>query len=123
MSNENNKVANWIAPGAEGITTRSGYPVRIYAVETGQTYGVHGAYQHPDGEWLCETWTPEGRYTTIPVEDPRDLMPPKNCRRVYLAMWRHGLVLSGDTDPRTRASPGEIIALKTVTITEGEFDV
>ena len=40
--------------------TRNGREVRIYAVDGGGSFPIHGAVLFPEG-WLEETWTPDGK--------------------------------------------------------------
>jgi hypothetical protein len=59
-------------------TTRDGREVRIYAVDCGGDYPVHGAiYSKEDREWVIQTWTLEGLFdVTNPLPDC-DLIPAK----------------------------------------------
>lgn len=45
-------------PGKE-YATRSGGTARVYSVEGGGRFPVHGAVKH-SGFWLVESWTKEG---------------------------------------------------------------
>ena len=42
--------------------TRSGRDVRIYAVDGGGGYPVHGSYDLKEGNWQPITWTAEGLF-------------------------------------------------------------
>ena len=42
--------------------TRGGRDVRIYAVDGGGGYPVHGSYDHKEGNWQPITWTAEGLF-------------------------------------------------------------
>ncbi len=42
--------------------TRDGCDVRIYAVDGGGRFPVHGAVKLNDGTWRQEEWTPTGSY-------------------------------------------------------------
>ena len=42
--------------------TRDGRDVRIYAVDGGGRFPVHGAVKLNDGTWRQEEWTPTGSY-------------------------------------------------------------
>jgi hypothetical protein len=44
-------------------TTRDGRPVRIYAVDAGGKYPVHGAHRQSSGTWVAEVWTPNGSWS------------------------------------------------------------
>jgi hypothetical protein len=49
--------------------TRSGLPVRIYSVDGGGGYSIHGAYLSDDG-WNIESWDNDGNcYDDIGLDD------------------------------------------------------
>lgn len=49
--------------------TRSGLPVRIYAVDVDGNYSTHGAYLSDDG-WNIESWDNSGNcYDDIEIDD------------------------------------------------------
>lgn len=68
-------------------TTRSGLPVRIYAVDGSGEWPVHGAYCNNDG-WISARWTADGRLI-IGWDGPRshalDLIPKPKTRK--LDVW------------------------------------
>jgi hypothetical protein len=64
--------------------TRSGLPVRIYAVDGGGICPVHGAIKD-DGGWYDDRWRVGGSYTDGGVDDPRDLVIAKSWRA-----WKEG---------------------------------
>jgi hypothetical protein len=45
--------------------TRNGLKVRIYALDGGKPYSVHGAYQATDGGWSLTSWTSGGMYRDL----------------------------------------------------------
>lgn len=53
--------------------TRSGLPVRIYAVDCGGVYCIHGAYFATD-KWLGATWKADGRSVGTSHDSPSDLI-------------------------------------------------
>ncbi len=53
--------------------TRDGRPVRIYCVDGGGNYPVHGAYEQND-RWFMETWTSKGFYGDSDEEHQLDLI-------------------------------------------------
>ncbi len=53
--------------------TRDGRPVRIYCVDGGGNYPVHGAYEQND-RWFMETWTSKGFYSDSNGEHRLDLI-------------------------------------------------
>ena len=57
-------------------TTRSGLPVRIYAVDGVGKYPVHGALF--DGAWIQHTWTVEGSWAE--TTHSHSLVPAKTWR-------------------------------------------
>jgi hypothetical protein len=42
--------------------TKGGKEARIYAVNCGGTYPVHGAYRSVDGDWVSQSWTNDGMF-------------------------------------------------------------
>ena len=62
--------------------TRMGDEVRIYALDGGDIYPVHGAYKDPLG-WVSCSWRKEG--SQIRLEGPLDLVEVKP--RIQRTMW------------------------------------
>ena len=56
--------------------TRSGQDVRIYAVDGGEMYPIHGAVEMENG-YLIRSWTSEGREYVYEYEDCGDLVEVK----------------------------------------------
>lgn len=76
------------APDDTLHVTASGLPVRIYNINGGGQYPIHGAIYIGDGEWLASVWNADGFYTgqTDPYEyDLRDR--PK--QGVWVAWFKH----------------------------------
>lgn len=48
--------------------------VRIYAIDSGGTYPVHGAIRAKDGIWTPSMWTEEGNTFVSKEPDARDLI-------------------------------------------------
>jgi hypothetical protein len=44
--------------------TRDGLPVRLYAVDGGSGFSVHGAIKNKDG-WSAECWQADGTYSPV----------------------------------------------------------
>lgn len=66
-------VSETIDIGASYIT-RNGKPVRIYAVDAGTDFPVHGSYLN-DNAWVLQTWTNIGRISLDPdIIDGLDLL-------------------------------------------------
>jgi hypothetical protein len=59
--------------------TRSGLPVRIYAVDGGGICPVHGAIKD-DGGWYDDRWRADGSYTDSGAGDSRSLVIAKSWR-------------------------------------------
>jgi hypothetical protein len=59
--------------------TRDGRDVRVYAVDAGGEWSVHGATLEPEppAEWLPESWTQGGDCYSGEKESPRDLVEVK----------------------------------------------
>lgn len=54
--------------------TRSGFPVRIYAVDCGGALSVHGAYFYNNDEWFPISYTKNGRLVDNSIEHSLDLI-------------------------------------------------
>lgn len=66
-----------IEVGKEYVTRREDREVRIYCVDGGGGWPVHGAVKDSQGEWSCGTWTLEGRKNGGNYEHPLDLLEKK----------------------------------------------
>lgn len=64
--------------------TRSGLPVRIYAVDGIGLFPVHGAVKDADG-WIHDVWCADGAGDSGVIGAPRDLIPAKQWRA-----WKEG---------------------------------
>lgn len=49
--------------------SRDGHKVRVYSLDGGGDYPVHGAIQRKDGVWRIVSLTPDGKYMTGGEED------------------------------------------------------
>tara|TARA_R110000868_G_scaffold372320_1_gene636155 strand:+ start:290 stop:619 length:330 start_codon:yes stop_codon:yes gene_type:complete len=69
--------------------TRMGDEVRIYALDGGDIYPVHGAYKDPLG-WVSCSWMQAG--SRMMLEGPLDLVEvkPRIQQTVWLALYPHG---------------------------------
>jgi predicted ThiF/HesA family dinucleotide-utilizing enzyme len=56
---------------------RDGVDVRIYSVDGGGQYPVHGAIIRPNGEWGQESWTQSGCFCRGEEASRRDLVEVK----------------------------------------------
>ena len=60
--------------------TKSGHLTRIYAVDGEFGAEIHGAFQHPSGDWVSVAWDSNGRHDTFNL----DLVEVKNrVKRTY----------------------------------------
>lgn len=74
--------------------TRDGCDVRIYAVDGGGRFPVHGAVKLNDGTWRQEEWTPTGSYNgekdghSLPNDLDLIEVKPRIQREVWLNVHR-----------------------------------
>jgi len=75
--------------------TRDGREVRIYAVDGGGRFPVHGAVKLDDGAWRQEEWTLTGSYNgerdghTIPHRLDLIEVKPRIQREVWVNVYPH----------------------------------
>jgi hypothetical protein len=71
--------------------TRDGREVRIYAVDGGCSYPVHGAYKG-DAGWVIAQWTREGCFQSNKFSNGFDLIEvkPRIRREVWVNVYEHG---------------------------------
>lgn len=103
--------------------TRDGREVRIYAVDGGGKFPVHGAFRLND-LWEISWWTAEGKYT-MGNEYPRDLIEfrPRIKREVWVNVYSDGTVIGKESrDDRNAYITEGLRARKLITIDceEGE---
>lgn len=74
--------------------TRSGEEVRIYAVDGGGEYPVHGATKL-NGEWLANGWTACGGHDVEVDESTFDLIEvkPRIQREVWVNVYPDGQIM------------------------------
>ena len=70
--------------------TRDGRKVRIYAVDGGGPFPIHGAV-YVEGSWVNESWSSKGMYTTDQKDHEYDLIEvkPRIQRTVYLNIYKN----------------------------------
>ncbi len=103
------------------MQTKQGCSIRILCTDRVGKYPIVGMF--PDGE--LRTWTKDGRvYAEIFDEDDLINVPPPKIEKTYeLVMHRskrNGNVVVGKHEPGWQPRENEVLARKTVTITEGE---
>jgi hypothetical protein len=88
--------------------TRDGRDVRVYAVDAGGEWSVHGATLEPEppAEWLPESWTQGGDCYSGEKESPRDLVEVK--AEVWVWQFEDGSVSADNklTPAECAAVPG-----------------
>lgn len=97
--------------------TGDGREVRIYAVDGGGRFPVHGAVKLYDGTWRQEEWTPTGSYNgekdghTIPNDLDLIEVTPRIQREVWLNVY-NGRLCTGypSKEESDRASSYDRIA-------------
>lgn len=112
-------VADWIVPGAE-LKTRGGYKVRIYAVDGGGTYPVHGAVFN-EGRWAPQSWSSTGIFEMASAPSANDLMEPVRRKIAYVSMDSVGK-LHFSIKPNAHRKRHIVGSIK-VEVVEGEFAV
>ena len=66
--------------------TRNGRDVRIYAVDAGGEYPVHGAVMDDEGVWDFCTWTEKGQVIVFEPDD-EDLIEVKERGNYPKTIW------------------------------------
>lgn len=112
----------------DGYQTRSGLPVRIYAVEDEGGYPIHGAV-FVNGIWQSHCWTDAGRnfYHGRDNDHSADLVRKRRVYEGWANVYRDesaaGFALVGGYTSKEIAgdqSAGNRIACIPITFTEGE---
>ncbi len=101
---------------------RNGAEARVYAVDGGGDYPVHGAYVHEHG-WSVMTWREDGRSwrSGNGRNEPYDLVEvkPRIKREAWITVYKDGLLLSVSDTPEKL--PGVRACVKvTIDCEEGE---
>lgn len=63
---------------------RNGWEARIYATD-GAGGSIHGAYKHPEHEWVAVTWYPGGKWRYTLEDNSYDLVEAKP--RIKTTVW------------------------------------
>lgn len=84
MTEQESEILKAIAEGRE-IKTRDGKEVRIYAMDGGGNFPIHGAIRASKSEpWALRTWTGEGRHQ-LTITSALDLVIKP--RTIEIAFW------------------------------------
>ena len=73
-------------------TTRDGRAVRIYAVDGGGQFPVHGAIKDGCGDWVTHVWSANGVFSLVSYIADADLIeaPRKFRLERWVNVWRDG---------------------------------
>ena len=114
-----------IFKAGEEYQTREGIQARIYAIDCGGVYPIHGAVWYArERRWKPETWTNTGERVAGEIQTC-DLIPPKR------ELWTNIYGTSDDVYVLTRKSledvkrisvPDPLIARVRIEYTPGQFD-
>lgn len=74
--------------------TRDGREVRIYAVDGGKPYPVHGSIKVNDDQWELASWQSDGRLSYKDYLNDSDLIEvrPRIKRKVWANVYPGGIV-------------------------------
>jgi hypothetical protein len=93
--------------------TRDGCEVRIYAVDGGGRFPVHGAVKLDDGTWRQEEWTLTGSYNgekdghTLPNALDLIEVKPRIQREVWVNVYRCGAAFAYESKDVADEGEGE----------------
>ncbi len=62
--------------------TKEGWNVKLYATSDDKDYPIVGAYQCPDGKWINESWTAEGKQFKNVGSSEGDLVEIPNSQTI-----------------------------------------
>lgn len=103
--------------------TRDGRKARIYAVDAGEPYPVHGGYKITSGKWDNESWTILGNVNDQHVGRDLDLVSEwqELCTgTVWLNVYPCDAIAYRDKDIADRCRGADLLACIKVDWTEGE---
>lgn len=107
-------------------TTRDGRPVRIYAIDAGGLYPIHGATLEAYGEWKPSTWAMNGNWDTVggnrnDLIEVRETMMVTGYFNVY-PTWYGGFHLNKEEADKY-ADEGRIACVKiNMEVEKGQYD-
>ena len=99
--------------------TRDGREVRIYAVDGGGDWPVHGAYMHGD-TWRIISWTAEGSVYSHKTDTDLIEVPPRIKRKVWVNVYR---TMSGIGAHYSKDQADEAAFLDRIACVEIDIDV
>lgn len=110
--------------------TRDGREVRIYAVDGGGKFPVHGAILPRGGSWIATTWSGDGYEFGAGSPCPRDLIPVPERHTLWVNVCRGTTwpVLVYNSRPTRREADEAVnsdrgrIARVRIEFEEGQFD-
>ena len=106
-------------PG-ETCRTRDGREARVYAVDGGGKFPIHGAVLLLDG-WIALAWQLDGRYSYDEETARLDLMPPKRVMWVNRYLGHVGGPFGSREAADFNANPGRTECIR-VEYEPGQFD-
>jgi len=75
-----------IGVGAQGLKTRHGKPVRIYAIDGSSVYPIHGAV-FTCGAWEPAIWQEDGRFDIVDKESNNDIILEDDPKPKLVLWW------------------------------------
>lgn len=107
-------------PGKE-YKTRDGRKVRIYAVDGGGEYPIHGVYFNGN-KWQLTSWTRDGRISLTMCDSFADIMPPEPEKvTVWLNIYPDGQIQNHRSrENANRNATSDRIACVPLTYFKGE---
>lgn len=110
-------------PGKE-YKTRDGCRARVYAVDGGGAWPIHGAVEHAGGAWISRAWDATGCYTDGGGSGC-GLMPPEPEKitlkiAIYQMDEHGGPFFATSYEGGLRSGGGELVAIIPITFHRGE---
>lgn len=103
-------------------TTRNGKAVRIYTIDGGGTFPIHGAWLNCEGHWVPETWTVKGNvYHNNTIISPLDLIEKPKIIKGWINIYQENTsgVYATKSSASICSNPGRIACIQ-VEFKEGE---
>ena len=109
-------------------STRDGKEVRLYAVNQGGLFPVHGAIRSTSGYWMVSGWTRDGRYKTDCPSHVHDLVEaPARVRTtawvsVYKVCGKYTFGIYESSDQSRKANAEDCLAMDCLAIVKVDID-